>query len=93
MPSIVGKVLLACRRTRIGFVMSVAHKEELLKAEGPRNRLFKLAGEPASRVANIGLNIVQRLRIALVTVAGRLSNEARATHFGVPVVIRKVVKA
>ena len=49
--------------------------------------------QPTRRIADISLNIPQRLRVSLVALARRLSKKTRTTHLGVPVVIHKVMKA
>ena len=49
--------------------------------------------QPHGRVAHVRLDIVECVRVSLVTVARRLFNKARTAQIGVPVVIHEMVKA
>jgi hypothetical protein len=51
------------------------------------------ASQPLSCIANVRLDVFQRLRVSLVTIAGRLDQKTWTAHFGVPVVVYKVMKA
>lgn len=48
--------------------------------------------QPARGVTDVSLDVSQRLRVPFVTIARRLEQKTWATHLGVPVVVREMMK-